>query len=303
MALNRTCSFFLIALLLGGVALGCLGAISAESVPKPAVPQFTIKYVPASYSTTTTDPYTGQTTTTQHPNRTIQITMTNQPTIGSNHSIYYNIRVRPHFEGNWTELYPLWKLPTARYDWDTETWTYSQYLYTQEMPLALQTPIQSSGQYTTVNLPLDENPRYPLSHLPDSAQLDFQVEALVGHAAQSWAIQHPLNPEYGGYYVDSVAYDSDSGWSGTKTINLADSSVTIQATPNHTSSPDPTLPSASSPLPTATSAQPEGTFEVPPLSWIEISAFTGLVVVVVLLAVFVVALSHKVQVLEGKLAT
>ncbi|MCW3982544.1 MAG: hypothetical protein NWE96_00950 [Candidatus Bathyarchaeota archaeon] len=244
-------------------------------------------------------PYTGQTTTTQHPNRTIQVTITNQPTIDNSHPIYYNIRVRPHFEGDWTELYPIWKLPNTRYNWETKTWTYSQYLYTKEMSLPLQTPIQSSGQYTTITLPLDENPRYPLNNLPDNAKLDFQVEAFVGHDAQSWAIQHPLNPEYGGYFVDSVAYDSDSGWSGTRTISLPDGSVFV-STPDPTASSSVTPTSTASPMatvsekstsPTAQSNADSSAF--PGLEWVEIVITMLLAAVVVLLGLVVVYLRKR----------
>jgi hypothetical protein len=199
-----------------------------SAVAPPTVPEFSVKFIPNSYSVTTTDPYTDQTTTMRNLNNTLQVTIKNQPAIDSTHQIYYNIRVRPHFEGNWTELYPLWTLATEPYNWETETWKKAKYLYIAEMPERIQTPKQSNKQETIITLTLNENSVYPLSNLPDNAQIDFQVQAVIGHSAQCWATQHALYPEYGGYYEDAVAYDGSSDWSSTQTVTVPSSSATAQ---------------------------------------------------------------------------
>jgi hypothetical protein len=206
---------------------------STSAISAPTVPQFSVKFTPSSYSVTTTDPYTGQTTTTLNHNNTIQVTIKNQPAIDSTHQIYYNIRVRPHFEGNWTELFPLWNLASAPARSEAGDFPMAQYLYHADLPLARRTPMQSNGEYTTITFALNENNEYTpdaLIDLPDNARVDFQVEAIVGHDAQYWYIQHPLFPTYGGLYQDSVAYDTDSGWSSTQTITVGTDSAAAAIT-------------------------------------------------------------------------
>jgi hypothetical protein len=224
-----------------GVSLAILLALatflillpSTSAVSTPAVPQFSVKYIPSSYSVTTTDPYTGQTTTTINHNNTIQVTIKNQPAIDSTHQIYYNIRVRPHFEGNWTELFPLLNLASAPAHSEAGDFPMSQYLYSADTPGPLLTPMQSGGEYTVLTFPLNGGDGYSrdvLSDLPDNARVDFQIEAIVGHDAQYWYIQHPLFPTYGGLYQDSVAYDTDSGWSSTQTITVGTDSAAAAIT-------------------------------------------------------------------------
>lgn len=94
MAIKKTLSSFVVALVVVGLLSSCLGVVAAQStISKPSVPSFTVKYIPLTYSITETDPYTDETTTTQHPNSTIQVTIKNQPAQDSSHPIYYNIRV------------------------------------------------------------------------------------------------------------------------------------------------------------------------------------------------------------------
>ncbi len=86
---------------------------SAQSIPKPSIPQFTVKFAPDDVNTTTTDPYTGVNTTTTQNFSTINLTITNQQysySNGSTFNIYYNIRVKGHFETSWNELYPTTEL-------------------------------------------------------------------------------------------------------------------------------------------------------------------------------------------------
>ena len=100
--------------------------IFAQSISKPSVPEFTLKFVDASYDVPTTytiDPYTGQNVTHQgyHVNNTILVmTIQNQPLVyqfngnesfGSE-SFYYNIQVKGHYAENWTQLYLNDELPT-----------------------------------------------------------------------------------------------------------------------------------------------------------------------------------------------
>lgn len=231
--MNVSRSSLSLALLLTLLASNIIAIESASAVSTPSVPEFSVNYTPSSYTVTTTDPYTGQTSTTRNQNNTVQVTIKNQPAIDSTHQIYYNIRVRPHFEGDWTELYPLYNLSSAPYSSEIGDFPMAKYLYHAELPLARRTPIQSNGGYTVITFPLNENNEYtpsPLTDLPNNARVDFQVQAIVGHDAQYWYIQHPLYPTYGGLYQDSVAFDSDSGWSGTQTITVGTDSYVAAIT-------------------------------------------------------------------------
>ncbi len=86
---------------------GVVSAIAESSILEPSVPQFTLKYVDNSYdvppkTTSSTDPYTGKTTTTTTPSyhvesKTIQATIKNN--IGAS---YYNFRYKGHYADEWS---------------------------------------------------------------------------------------------------------------------------------------------------------------------------------------------------------
>ena len=89
-----------------GTAQASTGAVQAESsIPKPSVPEFTLKYVDNSYdvppkTTTSTDPYTNEITTTTIPgyhveNRTVEAVIKNN--VGAS---YYNFRIKDIFLRN-----------------------------------------------------------------------------------------------------------------------------------------------------------------------------------------------------------
>ena len=186
-----------------------------SSIPKPSVPEFTLKFVDSSYNVTTTDPYTGVDVTQQFDNNTIEIMIKNQPFTysknGLTYHLYYNVRTKPHFVGDWTERYPVVERTNSPYDWENESWSYSKYLSDNSPP-------QSNSDYTVISYALGDNAYYLFRDLPSNAQIDFQVEAIVGHDSQRWVIEHPLAPRYGGYYEPAIAYDTTSGWSNTQTL-------------------------------------------------------------------------------------
>lgn len=222
---------------------------SAQSIPKPSVPIFTVKFVNASYPVTTTNPYTGLSATTLSSNNSIQITIKNQPLSTLNNQICYNIQVKPHFTGNWTELYPIenW---TSAYNRDG-TFSFAEYIN-------YNSPHQSTSSYTIVTFPVVATdifsaPGYDiqmyfdgyqytegtytafLRAIPAGAQIDFQVEALIGHASQTWIIEHPFYPTIGGHFAPAVAYDVTSGWSNIQTTTIPETSTSTS--PNPTSTP------------------------------------------------------------------
>jgi hypothetical protein len=272
---DKVAALFIVVLLaVSGLLI--LAAPASASIPKPSVPEFTVQYVVSSYSLTTTDPYTGLTTTQQLANSSIQVTIKNQPAPDSTHQIYYNIRSKPHFEGNWTELYPIVNVTNAPFNGD---WTYSKYLYYPDFPKSLN---QSTTEFTVVSLVGDYN-GYSYTAFPLNAEIDFQVEAIVGHDSQAWAIQHPFTPTYGGFYEPDVAVDSDSGWSSIQTVTVG----------GNAASSTPTASALPSQNPTAIPTQPQAGFPIG-LDWENI-VIVVLVVVVVCLAVGMTVLWRKVN--------
>ncbi len=219
---------------------------NAQSVPTPSVPQFTVKFVNASYSVTTTNVYTGQNETQQVSNNSIEITIKNQQFDYSNngltYQIYFNVRAKPHFADNWTELYPLENVTSSN------AFSYAQYI-DDSLP-------QSNSSYTISSFPVVPTGIYGasgydiqryysgnagnetpiillptfLTAIPFGGQIDFQVQALVGHAFQYWVIQHPFYPTIGGYSAPAIAYDSASAWSDIQTVTIGQTSLTPSST-------------------------------------------------------------------------
>jgi hypothetical protein len=199
---------------------------NAQTIPNLTIPQFTIKFVNASYTVTTTNSYTGQNQTQLINNNSIEITIKNQPFDYSNndltYQIYFNIRIKPHFSNtdNWTEVYPLENLTSSPAN-ANGIFPFAWYVYS---------PAQSNSTSTIIDFQVAPTDVYqangydiygtPFYGIPIDSQLDFQVEALVGHNSTYWYIQHPFTPTYGGFSVSAVAYDSASGWSNTQTITI-----------------------------------------------------------------------------------
>lgn len=236
-------------LVLSGLAI--VSCTIAQSIPKPSVPEFTLKFEPLTYYVPPiyeTNPYTGENDTIQEgshvENDSIIVTIKNQPfsysSNGLTYHMYYNIRIKPRFAENWTELYPLTKQPNSPYDWDNESWSYSIYLFPKYQ-------LQSNSNYTVLSYALEDLLqylwRYPFLDTDSDVQLDFQVEAIVGHDSQLWYIEHALAPEYGGHYELAIEFDETSGWSETQTVIIKESqnpTPSPETTP--TPSPAPTSP-------------------------------------------------------------
>ncbi|MGB9853452.1 MAG: hypothetical protein ACPLRY_01390 [Candidatus Bathyarchaeales archaeon] len=235
----------LVPVLVGFVHFGMFQApATSASMPKPTVPVFTVKFVNASYSVTSTNPYTGLSETKLINNNSIEVTIKNQPFDYPGYQIYYNIRVKPHFAENWTEIYPVRNM-TSSYNGDG-TFSYALYINPDSPP-------QSKSSFTVITFPVVPTQLYGapdysydiqryysgaedqegcffafLSAIPAGGQIDFQVQALVGHSSQRWGVQHPLFPTYGGYFAPAVAYDGASDWSETKTVTIFTSSSSSQ---------------------------------------------------------------------------
>ena len=248
----------ILTIVISGIGLMTVKPAIAQMMPTTATPQFTIKFLNASYNETTTNSYTGQSQTQLISNNSIEITIKNQPLDYSNNNlvyqIYFDIRARPHFSNNWTELYPLENLSSSL---NNGIFSYAQYI-DDSLP-------QSNSSHTVVTLPVLPTNLYEASGydiqtyysgnenryggygsfftaIPYHGQLDFQVQALIGHNSTYWYIQHPLFPTYGGFYEPAIAFDSASGWSSTQTVSIGNNSISSSTSSTATPTPTPSVP-------------------------------------------------------------
>jgi hypothetical protein len=193
----------LLAVILAVSSLIMVESASAQSIPKPSVPEFTVKLVDNSYdvpATTTSiiDSYNNKTITRTFPashvqNITVELTVANQhfpATIDGNTSfLYYNLRTKPHFGDNWAQ----------QYNETTHIGTLTS---------------QSSSQYTVLfSAPVDD------FNIGD--QVDYQVKAILGYQYTTYEYLEHLSPNYDGPYpvpVNHTAFVESSDWSPTQTF-------------------------------------------------------------------------------------
>jgi hypothetical protein len=216
-------------LLIGMLAVSTLVMIEsafAQSIPKPSVPEFTLKLVDNSYDvppipptspTYTKDPYSGKQIILSPgssgvpgyhvENKTIELWIKNQQYSYSNGSavfhVYFDVRTKGHFGENWTELNPTVYLPTMRFNINFNG---------APAPYLNSNPIQSNSDYTILSF----NGNYAAGD-----QVDFQAKAMIGHESQYYAGKY-----YGGnfifddYFLQGTAFDVGSDWSPTQTITI-----------------------------------------------------------------------------------
>lgn len=187
---------------------------NAQTIPKPSVPEFTLRYVvqpyyiPASTPTYTIDPYTGEQKiqTSGSPsqsgnNRTIEITIKNQlfsSYYDSKHNYVYlsfNVSYKGHFEDTW------------KY--------YSNYGAGWS---------KSNSEYVTIIF----------TEPPSEGQIDFRIKAQIGY--------------YYEYYMPWEAYGfvGQSGdWSNIQTITITEGSTSASTSPSPNPTPTPTVPELS----------------------------------------------------------
>jgi hypothetical protein len=188
------------------------GIVQAESsIPKPSVPEFSLKVVAHPYDvapTTTIDPYTGDEIITSYgyreENKSVEVTIKNQPftstldVSGNYTSLYYNVQ----FKGQYTDE---WKNARAFYN-------------------------ASNSEYTVISISL-----IPYQ-IPDGSPLDFQVRAFIGYAVKK-AYDSILPPEMQ-YYYEYIGQTGD--WSNTQTITIPASTTSpTDSPPAQTPTPTP----------------------------------------------------------------
>jgi len=258
-------SFSLLVIILLAVSGFTIVKPAFAQIPKPSVPEFTVKFIDASHFTLTTysiDPYTDQNVT--HPsyyvaNKTITVSIKNQPFVstydssgGFNTSLLYNIRIKGHYVENWTNLYLVDDLP-AKSNSD-----YTVFSYVSEQP-------NCENTYILGDIMTD---------FQMGAQVDFQVKAMSG------IVHRVFNPNATNQ-LEMYPYEftgEESGWSNTQTITINTDDATILYTSSSPSSPSPT--------PTVTSVS-----NFPNSSLLLITTIT-LVVIAFLLAVIIFLLLY-----------
>ncbi len=180
---------------------------SSVPIPTPSVPQFTAKFALVPNNITTIDA-SGQSTTKQVQNETVQIIIKNQPFLPPDDltSFNYNVRYKGHSQENWTEIFT-----------DSEA---REFLV----------PQNNSSENTSLSLYLSENQieaqEYRFIYYQGYGQIDLQVEAII-------VTFHPFAP-----HGDTGTWTYiTSGWSPTQTITIPASSTSTSPTPTPTSSP------------------------------------------------------------------
>jgi hypothetical protein len=206
---------------------------SSQTMPKPSVPEFTMKYVDNSYvvpstppttPTYTLDPYSGKQTlinpgSSGNPsyyvyNRTIELWIKNQEYDYSNGSVFhlcYDVQIKGHFGQDWTDLKPPTYSPTMKFTKD----------FNGTPALRISPDFeQSNSTFTVLSFPANYN---------DGDRIDFQVKSMVGHEASFYAGYYNIMTLFNDYFVTGIAYDTQSDWSPIQTFTMP---ITDTSTPS-----------------------------------------------------------------------
>lgn len=242
---------------------------SSASTVKPTVPEFTIKLFDSSYdipATISIDPYTGQQITTvgSHIEQgTAEIRIKNVPFTpfeikdANNNTIqagfFYNIRNKPHF--------------SPESDWEND-FGYDQYLN------------RSSGAETVyrINMTTYYDGRIEVPSwsriIPANAELDFQVQALIGGPNDVW---------------EFIGQKSD--WSNTQTITVDESTPTVSPD-TATSHPSQILSENQTPTASPKQSTPQSVNQLG-FDWTQATVLLFLAVIAVLLLLVVILLRKR----------
>lgn len=217
------------------IATSCLTLLTtipanAQTIPKPSVPEFTLRLIDSSYDispTSTVHPYTGETTTIDGKHiesRTIEIRIKNEPftpfeiqqgTANWSVGYFYQIRWKGNFETDWHEMFLISDGLLGR-DSGTETVFAPEGTYSEIEGLS----IQRQGMYTT---------------FPPHSKIDFQVKAMIGY------IHRVVSAIPGGGWLLT---GESSDWSSTQTITIPSSSASVAPAPTDSlPNMSPTFPS------------------------------------------------------------
>lgn len=277
---KRIVALFLIAALVVPIFI-MLSLASASAATVPSTPQFTIKTTNHSFDIapkSSTDPFTGKTTTTQGTTiqwQTLDLTVSNEKYIGrtvNEYQNYYGFLYYVRYKGNYAQ------------NWIEEN-LYNYYFHQNTNQSSTTLSFVLNGNYVDLvqdGVPDTLVPPHAIS-LPSDGKVDFQVKAKIGELYQGISFGRPL-----------VFDGTESGWSNILTIDLVDGSVAVTEVPQTpTNPPSPSIPAETQPPTTAPTQTPMDTAN-PTQSgtpqgfgfWVDWQT-----VVIVVLAVVVVALA------------
>jgi hypothetical protein len=219
---------------------------SAQSTPKPSVPDFTVKFVDRSYTveeSSQINPYTGKTEVIpahQVQNYTIELTINYQHITPAmerdfNAEFRYDINVKGHFAKNWTIMYSLFEGPKP----SNSDHTIIKY----ELVSSPTHPEQGFELRSFFDDPIGSN---TVTGIPPNSKLDFRVRIIYGAMLRNY--NPDATDQLSMYPYVFVGETSD--WSNTQTINIPDGAVS-------TSTPNPTTPTTSAPTSTITPTPPD----------------------------------------------
>lgn len=233
---------FILLILTSGLSLLMVKPVNAETIPKPSVPEFTLKYVDDSYyvpasNTTTIDPFTGNKTVIVQAgyyveNKSVAVSIKNLPftpykdSSGHYVDLYYDIRWMGHWGNNWWDYNSTFRMLLNSYSgFDNNG-----------LPLP-------NSDFKVVSFPMGvdiSGHTQILGNVSANGKIDFQVQAFIGYYTQK---MYPSVPGFRDSYYN-VFNGESSGWSSSQTISIPDGSVSVSTSPNQTSTPTvPEFPS------------------------------------------------------------
>ena len=239
------------------------------STAKPSVPAFTLSFdkhssdKPATY---VTDPYTGKQRELEPPKHyeweTVTVKINNQPftpyqtndgNATQNIDLYYSIRTKGHFGGQWVT---------------------SGGLYTNYYPA-------NSGQITEVTFFVGSNgpngdsmPNNMVLNVEDGGQVDFEVQALIGYLTPQISVTQSF-----GVQNYEVFTGIEGDWSNTQTLTIGENTATV--TPS-ASLPSQSVSPSENQNPTPNQSNTQIVFQLG-LDWASIAVVVLLGVIAVLL--------------------
>jgi len=212
----------------------------AQSIPKPSIPEFKLKYVDTSYDVPATygvDPYTGMNVMTQAgyhvQNKSIKVTITNQPFTnyedanGNNIRLYYDIRWKGHFGDYWHSL----------------SIERRSHINSTALPLIASSCLMADNVLLYPNSPttvcsyglggnnVSNVYSSQLNEISTGDQVDFQVQAFIGYETKFQTPPSQFDPRPADYYLFT---GEPSGWSNTQTITITEGQTPTSPAPTAT---------------------------------------------------------------------
>ena len=197
------------------VSLMLVESATAQSIPKPSIPTFTIQLLGPQYANPTTyhlDQTSGQIVADigyTNEYSYLEVTIKNQPLVFDYSNVhligafgfYYNIQIKPHSSSQWVDIYRS---------------SADGYL------------VPSNSEYTTTSISVDG---YGLA----GTQTDIHIEAMIGEIGRQY---NPNATSPLGMYPYTF-HGETSDWSKTQTISIP---ASVPITSSSSSNPSATLP-------------------------------------------------------------